>query len=68
MAVGKRLVNPNDFRLELIKEANGNTLVINWAGEEDDGDYVCQVNTYPRIEIKHNVKMRGRLDKDLLHN
>merc|ERR1712223_1924552 len=58
VAVGDRIVNPQDARLQLVKETNGNTLVISLAEEEDAGDYVCQVSTYKPIEIKHSVKIR----------
>jgi len=58
VAVGDRIVNPSDARLQLVKETNGNTLVISLAEEEDAGDYVCQVSTYKPIEIKHSVKIR----------
>jgi hypothetical protein len=60
VAVGDRIVNPSDARLQLVKETNGNTLVISLAEEEDAGDYVCQVSTYKPIEIKHSVKIRGK--------
>ena len=60
VAVGDRIVNPGDARLQLVKETNGNTLVISLAEEEDAGDYVCQVSTYKPIEIKHSVKIRGK--------
>lgn len=59
VAVGGRIVNPGDSRLQLVKEANGNTLVISLAEESDAGDYTCQVSTYKPIEIKHSVKIRG---------
>jgi len=58
IAVGDRIVNPTDPRLQLIKETNGNTLVISLAEEEDAGEYVCQVSTYKPIEIKHSVQIR----------
>merc|ERR1712051_191532 len=58
VAVGDRIVNPGDARLQLVKETNGNTLVISLAEEVDAGDYVCQVSTYKPIEIKHSVKIR----------
>lgn len=61
VAVGDRIVNPSDARLQLVKETNGNTLVISLAEEVDAGDYVCQVSTYKPIEIKHSVKIRGKL-------
>ena len=60
VAVGDRIVNPGDARLQLVKETNGNTLVISLAEEVDAGDYVCQVSTYKPIEIKHSVKIRGK--------
>lgn len=60
VAVGDRIVNPSDARLQLVKETNGNTLVISLAEEADAGDYVCQVSTYKPIEIKHSVKIRAR--------
>ena len=60
VAVGDRIVNPGDARLQLVKETNGNTLVISLAEEADAGDYVCQVSTYKPIEIKHSVKIRGK--------
>ena len=60
VAVGDRIVNPSDARLQLVKETNGNTLVISLAEEVDAGDYVCQVSTYKPIEIKHSVKIRGK--------
>ena len=60
VAVGDKIVNPSDARLQLVKETNGNTLVISLAEEEDAGDYVCQVSTYKPIEIKHSVKIRGK--------
>jgi hypothetical protein len=59
MAVGDRIINPSDARLQLVKETNGNTLVISLAEEEDAGEYICQVSTYKPIEIKHSVKIRG---------
>ena len=59
MAVGDRIVNPTDQRFQLVKEANGNTLVISLADEGDAGDYTCQVSTYKPIEITHSVKIRG---------
>merc|ERR1712038_1636492 len=58
VAVGDRIVNPTDPRLQLIKETNGNTLVISLAEEEDAGEYVCQVSTYKPIEIKRSVQIR----------
>ena len=60
VAVGDRIVNPSDARLQLVKETNGNSLVISLAEEEDAGDYVCQVSTYKPIEIQHSVKIRGK--------
>jgi hypothetical protein len=59
VAVGDRIINPSDARLQLVKETNGNTLVISLAEEEDAGEYICQVSTYKPIEIKHSVKIRG---------
>ena len=53
-------MNPSDPRLQLVKEKDGNTLVISLAEEEDAGEYVCQVSTYKPIEIKHSVKIRGK--------
>lgn len=58
VAVGDRIVNPGDARLQLVKEKNGNTLVISLAEEADAGDYTCQVSTYKPIEIQHSVKIR----------
>ena len=60
LAVADRIVDPSDPRLKLVKETNGNTLVISLAEEVDAGDYVCQVSTYKPIEIKHSVKIRGK--------
>lgn len=60
VAVGDRIVNPGDARLQLVKEKNGNTLVISLAEEADAGDYTCQVSTYKPIEIQHSVKIRGK--------
>ena len=60
VAVGDKIVNPSDARLQLVKETNGNTLVISLAEEEDAGEYVCQLSTYKPIEIKHSVKIRGK--------
>ena len=60
LAVADRIVDPSDTRLKLVKETNGNTLVISLAEEVDAGDYVCQVSTYKPIEIKHSVKIRGK--------
>ena len=57
VAVGDRIVNPSDARLQLVKETNGNTLVISLAEEVDAGDYVCKVSTNKPIEIKHSVKI-----------
>jgi hypothetical protein len=65
IAVGDRIVNPTDPRLQLIKETNGNTLVISLAEEEDAGEYVCQVSTYKPIEIKHSVQIRGKCPEKL---
>ena len=53
-------MNPTDPRVQLVKETNGNTLVISLAEEDDAGEYVCQVSTYKPIEIKHSVKIRGK--------
>ena len=61
MAVGEQIVIPGaDGRLQLVKEPNGNTLVIDLAQESDAGDYTCQVSTYKPIEIQHSVKIRGK--------
>ena len=44
-----------------IQEADGASLVISLAEEKDEGKYVCQISTYKPTEIKHTVKIRGKL-------
>ena len=51
-------MNPQDARLQLVKETNGNTLIIFLATEAEAGDYICQMSTYNPIEIKHTVKIK----------
>ena len=60
ISVGNRIVDSSDKRVQLVKEPNGNTLVISLAEEEDAGEYVCQVSTFKPVEIKHTVKIRGK--------
>jgi hypothetical protein len=47
--------------LQLTEEPNGNTLVISLADENDAGDYICQVSTYKPTDIKHSVRIRGKI-------
>ena len=49
------------FDLLSIQEADGASLVISLAEEKDEGKYVCQISTYKPTEIKHTVKIRGKL-------
>ena len=56
------LYNKTIFSLQLTEEPNGNTLVISLADENDAGDYICQVSTYKPTEIKHSVRIRGKIN------
>ena len=49
-----------------MQEADGESLVISLAEEEDEGKYVCQVSTFKPTEIKHTVKIRGMFRKSLM--
>lgn len=60
LTVGDQIIREeNKRRFQLVKEQNGNSLVISLAEESDAGNYVCQVSTYKPTEIKHIVKIRG---------
>ena len=57
IAVGDQIVDKS-FRLETSK--NGNTLVIQNAGLEHEGQYTCGISYYTPTEIVHTLKMRGK--------
>jgi len=59
LVVGEQVIKEeNKRRFQLVKEADGASLVISLAEEKDAGKYVCQISTYKPTEIKHTVKIR----------
>ena len=46
---------------------NGNTLYLFNAEVADGGIYKCQVSTEDRIEVKHEVQIRGRYIDRKIH-
>jgi hypothetical protein len=59
LVVGEQVIKEeNKRRFQLVKEADGASLVISLAEEKDEGKYVCQISTYKPTEIKHTVKIR----------
>ena len=60
IAIDDKLFEPDeDDRTKLEKVENGNKLTIKLAGEDDAGEYLCQVTAAETIELVHDVKIRG---------
>jgi len=59
IAMGDKLYEPDeDDRIKLEKIENGNKLTIRLAGEDDAGEYLCQVTATEIIELVHDVQIR----------
>jgi len=59
IAIGDKLFEPDeDDRTKLEEVENGNRLTIRLAGEDDAGEYLCQVTAAETIELVHDVKIR----------
>jgi len=59
IAIDDKLFEPDeDDRTKLEKVENGNKLTIKLAGEDDAGEYLCQVTAAETIELVHDVKIR----------
>lgn len=52
-----------DARIQLVEGKNGNTLVISLAEVEDEGEYQCQLSANQLMEIRHNVRIRGKITR-----
>ena len=59
IAISIRLFAEEDNRTKLEKIENGNKLTIRLAGEDDAGEYLCQVTAAEIIELVHDVQIRG---------
>ena len=66
VAIGSQVMDKSRVNLEQSK--NGNTLVISLAETSDAGDYICQISAYKPVELKHNVKVRGKRRSEFLIN
>ena len=61
IALGEKPYEDDDSRVQVESAANGNTLVIRLSEEKDAGEYVCQVSTKTPVELKHTVKIIGKI-------
>ena len=65
LAIGERSMMNKEkrFSVEISKDGSnkGSTLVIGLADEGDAGQYVCQLGSTDKGELKHTVKVRGEL-------
>ena len=62
LAVGEQIIEKTDRKerlMRLEKKTNGNELIIPFADQGDEGEYVCQVSAYVPRELKHTVKITG---------
>ena len=65
IALGEKPYEDDDSRVQVESTANGNTLVIRLSEEKDAGEYVCQVSTKTPVELKHTVKIIGKIESSL---
>ena len=61
ITLGNKPYEDDDSRIQVEDTANGNTLVIRLSEEKDDGEYVCQVSAAQPVELKHTVKIVGKV-------
>ncbi len=61
MAVGSQLIKKDDTRIKLEETEDGNTLVISLAEPADAGEYLCQISAYKPTELRHSVRIRGKI-------
>ena len=66
LAIGESIMNKDKkrFSVEISKVGSnkGSTLVIGLADEGDAGQYVCELGSTDKRELKHTVKVRGELE------
>ena len=67
LAIGESIMNKDKkrFSVEISKVGSnkGSTLVIGLADEGDAGQYVCELGSTDKRELKHTVKVRGEFPK-----
>ena len=67
LAIGESIMNKDKkrFSVEISKVGSnkGSTLVIGLADEDDAGQYVCELGSTDKRELKHTVKVRGEFSK-----
>ena len=67
LAIGESIMNKDKkrFSVEISKVGSnkGSTLVIDLADEGDAGQYVCELGSTDKRELKHTVKVRGEFPK-----
>ena len=67
LAMGEMIMHKdkNRFSVEISKTGSnkGSTLVIGLADEGDAGQYVCELGSTDKRELKHTVKVRGEFPK-----
>ena len=66
LAIGESIMNKDKkrFSVEISKVGanKGSTLVIGLADEGDAGQYVCELGSTDKRELKHTVKVRGEFE------
>ena len=69
LAIGESIMNKDKkrFSVEISKVGSnkGSTLVIGLADEGDAGQYVCELGSTDKRELKHTVKVRGEFSKNI---
>ena len=61
LAVGDKPFDGKDARIKIESSTNGNRLVISLADFSDEGEYTCQLSALKTVELKHSVRVRGKL-------
>ena len=56
------MITQFEERIHLEKKSGGNYLVIKQASPTDEAEYVCSVSAFMKTEIRHDVRIRGKVN------